>query len=960
MSAAAIGLLFTGGVTYAEDDEESSEFLIDRALWSSGNPRLYLKIKAKKTQIIQVENAYDSGQVLLREQLSEDELKITLSDPQPIPCRIRAINETTGEVRERDVRDRSTHTIPANCSPQDATDPPPVNQAPVANAGTDKTIVLNPGQASIDVILDGSGSNDPDGSIASYSWTGLPDPADVASPTVTLGVGTHLFSLEVTDNDGAVSQTDSVAITIEETPAVNQPPVANAGSDEVIVLPDGQFSTNVILDGSGSNDPDGSIASYNWSGSPDPANVVNPTLTLGVGTHLFSLLVTDNDGAVSQVDSVAITIETTLVGNQPPIANAGPDQMFTLASGESTVTVWLDGSASNDPDGSISNYLWTGTPDPDDIINPSFALGVGTYNFTLTVRDDKGLESTADIVQITINPFPTTALEAHATIAVYEGPGTCIACHEAAAEQMHGSVHYQQTGPAINLTNIFATPENPDGLAGERGNGAIGINTYCGTHENSPRFTCAGCHVGNGRFPNPELPATEPERTEELANIDCMMCHQELYKRFPTGEFEALTMIPQGADGFPDLSADPIVLTGTSGIPVVDPITKDFLFEPADAESALSTPLMISRHEAARTVHRTTRKSCLNCHAKAGGADGTKRGDISSLLADPTPQIDIHMSSSGFDLTCANCHDAGGHRMSGRGLDLRPNDDPQRFSCESCHDQPHGDYSNITGSSRDKHASRVACQTCHIPTYAKGMPTEVSRDWENPHFSAAACNGRGGWLPEEIKASDLIPTYNWFDGTSRVYVLGESLNDYLLPNALPDGSDAYSLAQPNGAVDSSGSKIYPMKEHVSKSAMHLDTNQLVAHSTFEFFRTGSFDTAVQSALEQEGRAGDAYRVVPVHTYQTINHGVESSVAALECGDCHGDAGLAGGPARMNLQADMGYELKGPETSVCSQCHGTESSEGFVKNHQRHVENKGYDCSVCHTFSRPERGLKMSK
>jgi hypothetical protein len=69
LSVAAIGLLFAGGVTYAEDDEEeSSEFLIDRALWSSGNPRLYLKIKAKKTQIIQVENAYDSGQVLLREQ----------------------------------------------------------------------------------------------------------------------------------------------------------------------------------------------------------------------------------------------------------------------------------------------------------------------------------------------------------------------------------------------------------------------------------------------------------------------------------------------------------------------------------------------------------------------------------------------------------------------------------------------------------------------------------------------------------------------------------------------------------------------------------------------------------------------------------------------------------------------------------------------------------------------------
>jgi hypothetical protein len=168
---------------------------------------------------------------------------------------------------------------------------------------------LDPGQTSIDVILDATASVDPDGSISLYSWTGSPDPADVASPTVTLGVGTHLFSLEVTDNDGAVSQTDSVAITIEETPAVNQPPVANAGLDEVIILPDGQSSISVTLDGSGSTDPDGSIASYSWSGSPDPANVASPTVTLGVGTHLFNLMVTDNDGAASQVDAVAITIQ---------------------------------------------------------------------------------------------------------------------------------------------------------------------------------------------------------------------------------------------------------------------------------------------------------------------------------------------------------------------------------------------------------------------------------------------------------------------------------------------------------------------------------------------------------------------------------------------------------------------------------------------------------------------------
>jgi hypothetical protein len=30
--------------------------------------------------------------------------------------------------------------------------------------------------------------------------------------------------------------------------------------------------------------------------------------------------------------------------------------------------------------------------------------------------------------------------------------------------------------------------------------------------------------------------------------------------------------------------------------------------------------------------------------------------------------------------------------------------------------------------------------------------------------------------------------------------------------------------------------------------------------------------------------------------------------------------------------------------------------GFMKMHEKHVSDKEYDCSVCHTFTRPERGL----
>ena len=97
--------------------------------------------------------------------------------------------------------------------------------------------------------------------------------------------------------------------------------------------------------------------------------------------------------------------------------------------------------------------------------------------------------------------------------------------------------------------------------------------------------------------------------------------------------------------------------------------------------------------------------------------------------------------------------------------------------------------------------------------------------------------------------------------------------------------------------------------------------------------------------------------VAVHTYQTINHGVETRAGALKCGDCH--AGMAGGPVRMDLSGDLGYALNGPESQVCTQCHVSKGSMNFSGIHNKHVALEGKDCSVCHTFSRPERGLSTT-
>jgi PKD repeat protein len=100
------------------------------------------------------------------------------------------------------------------------------NQPPVAVA----TATPTTGAAPLQVSFDGSGSSDPDGETLSYAWDldgdGAFDDSTAARPTYTYTTtGSYTATLRVTDSNGA-SATDSVAITVGNTPptaAINSP-----------------------------------------------------------------------------------------------------------------------------------------------------------------------------------------------------------------------------------------------------------------------------------------------------------------------------------------------------------------------------------------------------------------------------------------------------------------------------------------------------------------------------------------------------------------------------------------------------------------------------------------------------------------------------------------------------------------------------------------------------------------
>lgn len=575
---------------------------------------------------------------------------------------------------------------------------------------------------------------------------------------------------------------------------------------------------------------------------------------------------------------------------------------------------------------------------------------------------------------------PLAIIPEHTAITRYEGTRTCVQCHEVEALEMITSAHYQWTGMAPYVTNV----------QGKVGKGDREFNTYCGTVITSRRIACWSCHAGLGKTPTGEL------NMEQINNIDCLMCHSQMYKRkavppYPSADINldryvnvndlallSLEWLKSGctpmtgcnntdlAGGgsinlldFQILAMEWLTCTDPAGsclfqwtetltyldyrgishswtLPVEDE-NGDFQYGPDEAA------MVIDIVQAAQTVHLPTRETCLRCHAYAAGTDCGKRGDLGTASVSPPVEVDIHMSEQGLNFSCQRCHNSVEHKILGRGLDIRPSERMEIMTCLSggCHSSaPH------SNSRLDTHTSRVACQTCHIPTFAKLNSTEVERDWTHPNWAQGLFGGQGGYKPEEIRDMLLIPAYQWYDGTSRVYVLGEV--------ATLNANGQYEFGAPNGDVASPGAQLYPMKEHISNSARHDATGVIIPHSTSEFFFTGDFSRAVEKGMELSGMQG-SWTLVQIHTFQTINHGVEPTYNALKCGQCH--ESYSGGPERMNLQA-LGYVLKGNASVVCTQCHDPEESKPFDTIHKKHVSDKKYDCSWCHTFSRPERNLTM--
>jgi PKD repeat protein len=249
-----------------------------------------------------------------------------------------------------------------------------INDSPVAKAGPNQYVGLK--QV---VTFDGSGSFDPDGSIAIYSW-------DFGDDSKATGVqvrhlykksGQYKVTLHVSDQTGLKNNwaTDSLFVSVNETP------VAQISEFLSLIC----VGESIHLSGQESFDPDGSIKKYMWDfgdGSSGKGMEVEHAYNVP-GSYHVTLTVDDGSKALNSTAEATVNVNI----NHAPVAEAGPNRH--ICPGEK---ITFDGSESWDRDGVVKEYIWSlgdgMTKEGKQVVHIYDKPGI--YQVVLTIRDDSG------------------------------------------------------------------------------------------------------------------------------------------------------------------------------------------------------------------------------------------------------------------------------------------------------------------------------------------------------------------------------------------------------------------------------------------------------------------------------------------------------------------------------------------------------------------------------------------
>lgn len=377
------------------------------------------------------------------------------------------------------------------------------------------------------------------------------------------------------------------------------------------------------------------------------------------------------------------------------------------------------------------------------------------------------------------------------------------------------------------------------------------LNNYCvSILSNWPR--CTSCHIGYG-WKNKDFDFKKKE------NIDCLVCHDQTgtYKKFPTG----------------------------AGLPVSEKkVFQGKSFTPPDYL------------DIARSVGNPTRRNCGTCHFYGGGGDGVKHGDMDSSLGKPSRELDVHMG--GKDFSCTKCHQSENHQIAGA-LHGSMASGINHFECTFCHKGPK--VHKKMAKTIEKHTKRVACQACHIPAFARELPTKTWWDWSSAGQDIKTTKDQYG-KPLYVKKKghfkwekNAVPEYHWFNGKTTYHKLGQKIKN---------PAKGLVFNQLHGSKDDPDAKIMPFKAMKGKQMYDTRNNTLIVPHLFGkggFWKTWDWQKAFTSGMSHAGLPySGSFGWIETTMYWGINHMVAPKEKTLKCSGCHGSKG------RLDWKA-LGYD-----------------------------------------------------
>lgn len=496
-------------------------------------------------------------------------------------------------------------------------------------------------------------------------------------------------------------------------------------------------------------------------------------------------------------------------------------------------------------------------------------------------------------------PPPRPSIEStadHSKFETLQGPfasapevtEACLKCHTEAGKQFMDTTHW---------TWEYRHPRTGQ-LLGKKHE----INVFCGSVRSNYQ-RCTSCHAGYGwKDRNFDFSAAN--------RIDCLVCHDT-----------TKTYVKPSADaGYP--AYEDKMRNGKIVIENNKPMKK--------VDLAL----------VAQYIGKTSRFTCGNCHFYGGGGDGVKHGDLDSSLNQPDWELDVHMDAGGLDFSCATCHTAKEHDVAGshysmmardtHGIDVPGRAFGGRASCESCHGvTPHPGIT-LSAIKLNDHVNKVACQSCHIPEFARGgIATKTLWDWSKATLKLKrdeagnlVLNEKGKPIPvieydEEghptymsqkgffKHAENVIPEYYWFNGQIEYTLLSDEI----------DPGKTVSVNRISGSHKDPEARIWPFKRMVGKQPYDKKYNRLLATHVYgpetktALWSNYDWLLALQVGQQEAVAAGEAehefsgeYGFVDNEMYWPITHMVAPKEKALACVQCHAADG--------RLQSLAGFYLPG--------------------------------------------------